>query len=142
MTNITFYRITGNYNAVILLTCRLTEKAFQQNLPVLIHTPEEAMSEKINKELWSFKATTFLPHQIEKNPSTSISISHHLDPGNHDALLINMSSHLTPDWFSRFRKVVEIVYDDAQVIAKKRERYSFYQSRGYPIKYHDLTRAS
>jgi DNA polymerase-3 subunit chi len=51
-----------------------------------------------------------------------------------------MSSHVTPDWFSRFRKVVEIVYDDAQVIEKKRQRYSFYQGRGYPIKYHDLTR--
>ena len=114
MTNIIFYRITGDYDA--------------------------AISEKINEELWGFKATAFLPHQIEESPSAPISISHHLDPGNHDALLINMSSHVTPDWFSRFRKVVEIVYDDAQVIEKKRQRYSFYQGRGYPIKYHDLTR--
>ncbi len=142
MTNIIFYRITGDYDAAILLVCQLTEKAFQQDLSVLIHTPEEAISEKINKELWGFKATAFLPHQIEESPSAPISISHRLDPGTHDALLINMSSHVTPDWFSRFRKVVEIVYDDVQVIEKKRERYSFYQGRGYPIKYHDLTQTS
>ena len=140
MTNIMFYRITGDYDSAMLLACQLTEKAYQQNLSVLISTPEETVSDKISKKLWGFRASSFLPHQIETDPSVSISISHSLDPGEHDGLLINLSDESTPGWFSRFKKVIEIVYDEQQVIAIKRERYSFYQNRGYPIKYHDLTK--
>ena len=142
MTNVIFYRISGALDSAILLACQLTEKAFKQNMSVLIHTTEEATSEIIDKKLWDFSATAFLPHQIEGSPVSTISISHHSNPGDHDDLLINLSGHSTPDWFSRFKKVIEIVYDEQQVTEKKRVRYGFYQSRGYPVRYHDLTKTN
>ena len=141
MTSINFYRINGDFNAAMTLACQLTEKAFQQGLTVLLHTPEAKASEQLNTQLWSFKPSSFLPHELEDLPTTTLSISHQDDPGEHHGLLINLRTS-TPGWFSRFEKVIEIVYDDQQVIEQKRERYGFYQNRGYPLKYHDLTKTN
>lgn len=139
MTQINFYRINGNFDAALLLACQLTEKAFQQDLSVLLHTPDASASEQLSSQLWAFKPSSFLPHLIEDSPTETIAISHHDNPGEHHDLLINIGNN-TPGWFSRFEKAVEIVYDDQQVIEQKRERYSFYNNRGYPLKYHDLTK--
>lgn len=139
MTNINFYRINGNFNDAINLACQLTEKAFQQGLTVLLHTSKKDISEQLSTQLWSFKPSSFLPHELEELPTAALSISHQDDPGEHHGLLINLGIN-TPGWFSRFEKVIEIVYDDQQVIEQKRERYGFYQKRGYPLKYHDLTK--
>ena len=139
MTGINFYRINGDFDAALNLACQLTEKAFQQGLTVLLHTSDETVSEQLDSLLWAFKPTTFLPHECEHNPNERVSICHQDDPGNHHGLLINLDP-TTPDWFTRFEKAVEIVYDDQQIIEQKRERFSFYKSRGYPLNYHDLTK--
>lgn len=139
MTHINFYKLSGNFDAALALACRLTEKAYQQSLSVLLHTPDEATSQQLDELLWSFKASAFLPHAIETVPASAIAISHTDDPGEHHGILINLSRG-TPGWFSRFEKAIEIVYDDQQVIDEKRERWSFLKSRGYPMQYHDLTK--
>ncbi|WP_461482100.1 DNA polymerase III subunit chi [Porticoccus sp.] len=139
MTHINFYKLSGNFEAALALACRLTEKAHQQGLPVLLHTADEATSQQLDQLLWSFKASAFLPHAVETVPTSAIAISHGDDPGEHHGILINLSRH-APGWFSRFEKAVEIVYDDQQVIDEKRERWSFLKSRGYPMQYHDLSK--
>jgi len=139
MTNIIFYRIKGDYNSLLLFVCQLVNKAYQKKISVLINTPEESISKRIDERLWSFDTVSFIPHDIESEPSSAIAINHELNPGKHDQLLINLSDSSTPGWFSRFQKVIEIVYDEQEVINNKRKQYSFYQSRGYPITYHDLT---
>jgi|TARA_R110000822_G_scaffold59736_26_gene149088 DNA polymerase-3 subunit chi len=139
MTNINFYRINGGFDAALALACQLTEKAFHQGLTVLLHTADETISQELDSQLWSFKSTAFLPHELEKSPKDSVSICHHDDPGDHHGLLINLGTD-TPGWFTRFEKAVEIVYDDEKIIKQKRERFSFYKSRGYPLNYHDLTK--
>lgn len=139
MTHINFYKLSGNFDAALLLACRLTEKAYQQNLPVLLLTPDEVASRQLDELLWSFKPSAFLPHAIEALPASAIAISHSDDPGEHHGILINLSRS-APSWFSRFEKAIEIVYDDQQIIDEKRERWSFLKSRGYPMQYHDLTK--
>jgi DNA polymerase-3 subunit chi len=138
MTNIIFYRIKGDFNSLLLFACKLVNKAYQKKISVLINTSEEGISKKIDEKLWSFDSVSFIPHDIESEPSSTIAINHELNPGRHDQLLINLSDSSTPRWFSRFQKVIEIVYDEQEVINNKRKQYSFYQSRGYPITYHDL----
>jgi DNA polymerase-3 subunit chi len=141
VTHINFYRISGDFNAALKLACQLTEKAFQQGLTVLLQTPDASVSEQLDQQLWTFKASSFLPHAVEALPKTNIVVSHHNEPGEHHGLLINLGSH-TPEWFSRFEKAIEIVYDDEAVIEQKRAQFSFYKDRGYPMKYHDLTHLS
>ncbi len=138
MTGINFYRVHGGFDAALKLACQLTEKAFQQGHTVLLHTKDEGISHRLDSLLWSFKSTSFLPHQREQSTQDVISISHD-EPGEHHGLLINLDTD-TPGWFSRFEKAVEIVYDDQDIVAKKRERFSFYKSRGYPLNYYDLTK--
>ena len=77
-------------------------------------------------------------HAIESKPVSAIAINHDDDPGEHHGLLINLSQE-TPGWFSRFEKAIEIVYDDQRIIELKRERFSFYKHRGYPLNFHDLS---
>jgi DNA polymerase-3 subunit chi len=124
---------------LLLFACKLVNKAYQKKISVLINTSEEGISKKIDEKLWSFDSVSFIPHDIESEPSSTIAINHELNPGKHDQLLINLSDSSTPGWFSRFHRVIEIVYDEQEVINNKRKQYSFYQSRGYPITYHDLT---
>jgi DNA polymerase-3 subunit chi len=130
MTNIIFYRIKGDFNSLLLFACKLVNKAYQKKISVLINTSEEGISKKIDEKLWSFDSVSFIPHDIESEPSSTIAINHELNPGRHDQLLINLSDSSTPRWFSRFQKVIEIVYDEQEVINNKRKQYSFYQSRG------------
>tara|TARA_B100001063_G_scaffold246525_1_gene286133 strand:- start:612 stop:1040 length:429 start_codon:yes stop_codon:yes gene_type:complete len=139
MTNIIFYRIKGDYDSLLLFTCQLTAKAYKKNFSVLINTPDEDTSNKIDEKLWGFEPTAFIPHHIESAPSSSIAINHDHKPGIHDHLLINLSDVSTPKWFSRFKEVIEIVHDGKEVIDSKRKQYSFYRNRGYPIAYYDLT---
>lgn len=140
MTHINFYRINGDFDAALKLACQLAEKAFQQGMTTLIHTGDSTVSEQLDQLLWSFKPSAFLPHEVEVFPAANIAISHQDEPGDHHGLLINLQSS-TPNWFPRFEKAVEIVYDDDQVIKQKREQFSFYKHRGYPMKYHDLTQS-
>ena len=139
MTGINFYRIHGGFDAALKLACQLTEKAFHQGHAVLLHTEDENISTQLDNLLWAFKPTAFLPHQKGLETQSSISICHQNEPGDHHGLLINLTSD-TPSWFSRFEKTIEIVYDDQTVIENKRERFSFYKSRGYPLNYYDLTK--
>lgn len=139
MTHVNFYKLSGDFDAALVLACRLTEKAFQQGLQVLLHTPDEATSRRLDELLWSFKPSAFLPHAVEATPVSDIAISHGDDPGEHHGILINLADE-APGWFSRFEKTIEIVYDEQQVIDSKRERFRFYKSRGYPLQYHDLSK--
>lgn len=139
MTHINFYKLSGDFEQALLLACRLVEKARQQGLQVLMHTPDEATSQQLDELLWSFKPSAFIPHAIEATPISPVAISHGDDPGEHHDILINLTEEV-PGWFSRFEKTFEIVYDDQKVVEVKRERFRFYKSRGYPLQYHDLSK--
>jgi DNA polymerase IIIc chi subunit len=94
MTNIIFYRIKGDYNSLLLFVCQLVNKAYQKKISVLINTPEESISKRIDDRLWSFDTVSFIPHDIESEPSSTIAINHELNPGKHDQLLINLSDSI------------------------------------------------
>ncbi len=137
MTHIGFYKIAGDAQAALRFACQLTEKAFKQQMTVLIHTVGETQSEQLSHLLWSFSPVSFLPHGLEASPISGIAISHENEPGDHHGFLINLTNRV-PGWFSRFERAAEIVYDEHQVIENKREHFKFYKDRGYPIQYHDL----
>lgn len=136
MTHINFYRISGGFDNALKLVCQLVEKARQQKLSVLIHA-EADTNDKLSEMLWSSSPSAFLPHAVEAIPTSNISLTSSDDPGEHHGLLISLKEKM-PNWFSRFEKAVEIVYDDQQVIAQKRDNFGHHKSRGYPLQYHDL----
>jgi DNA polymerase-3 subunit chi len=141
MTRIDFYFEAEDK---LQVACRLSAKAAQQKLRVLIYAPDEAQAQIIDKLLWTWQATGFLPHCMTKSPlaaQTPVLITHDPEDTPHDEVLLNLHSAWPPA-FSRFQRLVEIVGRDDEDRAAARARFRFYRDRGYEIARHDLSQAN
>ena len=122
----------------------------QNGLRVLLHTPDEATADVLDKLLWHYPATAFIPHcrchQAAPNetPDPSLSmcpvvIADQQDNFPHSELLISLHRTCLP-FFSRFQRVIEIVSRDEEDARLGRERYKFYKDRGYEMRHFDLSK--
>ena len=144
MTHIDFY-ITAAKNPDELLSfaCRLTEKAYRSHCDIYLHTKSEQQMLALDEKLWSFRANSFLPHSHENSDAPSvikkgnILIAHSGNVGEHHDVLINLTDK-TPEFFSRFDRLAEIVSGTDTAKEKSRQRYKYYRDRGYPLKVHNL----
>ena len=136
MTRISFYILKGieEHNRQVY-ACRLAEKAYYQGKHVYIHTESPEQAEQINQALWSFRADSFVPHQsidAHNNNDCPVLIGHKTSPPKLMDLLINLSPD-QPMFFSQFERVAEFVNDDETIKIAGRDRYRFYQHRGYEL---------
>jgi len=141
MTRIDFYFEAEDK---LQVACRLSAKAAQQKLRVLIYAPDAAQAQKMDTLLWTWQATGFLPHCMTRSPlaaQTPVLITHDPEDTPHDEVLLNLH-HAWPPAFSRFQRLVEIVGRDEEDRAAARERFRFYRDRGYAIENHDLSKAN
>jgi DNA polymerase-3 subunit chi len=141
MTRIDFYFEAEDK---LQVACRLSAKAAQQNLRVLIFSPDEVQAQRIDKMLWTWQATGFLPHCMTRSPlaaETPVLITRDPEDTPHDEVLLNLHVEWPPA-FSRFRRVVEIVGRDDEDREAARGRFRFYRDRGYEIVNHDLSKAN
>lgn len=140
MTKIDFY--TGSDDK-LRTACQLSHKAMQNGLRVLLHAPEEKIADALDKLLWNFPATAFLPH-CRSNESSAQDMPIVIDLHctlPHSELLISLHTDCLP-FFSRFDRVIEIVGTEEEDSRKGRERYKFYKDRGYELRHIDLKRPS
>lgn len=138
MTQIDFYTRADDRTAT---ACRIAVKAWQQGLRVLLLTPDEEATARLDRLLWATPATGFVPHVRAGDPLASVTpliVDHAAEPLPHDQVLVNLRADWPP-FFSRFQRLVEVVGSDEEDSRVARERYRFYQSRGYPIRHHDLS---
>ena len=141
MTRIDFYFEAEDK---LQVACRLSAKAAQQKMRVLIYAPDEALAQRIDKMLWTWQATGFLPHCMTRSPlaaQTPVLITHDPEDTPHDEVLLNLHSAWPPA-FSRFQRLVEIVGRDDEDREAARGRFRFYRDRGYAIVTHDLSKAN
>jgi DNA polymerase-3 subunit chi len=141
MTRIDFYFEAEDK---LRVACRLSAKAAQQKLRVLIYAPDEAEAQRIDKLLWTWQATGFLPHCMTRSPlaaQTPVLITHDPEDTPHDEVLLNLHSQWPPA-FSRFQRLVEIVGRDDADREAARGRFRFYRDRGYEIVNHDLSKTN
>ena len=137
MTKVDFY--TGVEDK-LRTACTLSHKAMQSNLRVLLHTPNEAMAEALDKLLWRYPATAFMPHCRSHEAAAAtmpVLLSHEPEPFPHSEVLISLHTVCLP-FFSRFQRVIEIVNRDAEDARLGRERFSFYRDRGYEMRHFNL----
>jgi DNA polymerase-3 subunit chi len=130
MTRIHFYQVTGRLESALSLIPRLADKALRRHLDVLVHSDDTHRAALADRQL----AGSGLP-------LSAVSVSCDGEPGQHYGLLINLADTV-PDWFSRFERLVEIVYDDSTIVLTRRQNYRFYRDRGYPLHYHDLSQSN
>ncbi|HEX5338989.1 MAG TPA: DNA polymerase III subunit chi [Gallionella sp.] len=139
MTKVDFY--TGSDDK-LRTACQLSQKAMQNGLRVLLHVPDEATANQLDKLLWHFPPTAFMPHcrSHEADAETMPVVIGHDDSFPHSELLISLHNECVP-FFSRFERVIEIVSTDAEDAKLGRERYKFYKDRGYELRHFDLSKA-
>jgi DNA polymerase-3 subunit chi len=137
VTKVDFY--TGSTDK-LRTACQLSHKAMQNGLRVLLHTPDEAVTEALDKLLWQYPATAFIPHcrshEVEANDMPVV-LGHQDEAFPHSELLISLHNACLP-FFSRFERVIEIVSQDEEDSRLGRERYKFYKDRGYEMRHFDL----
>jgi len=112
----------------------------QNGVRVLLHTPDEVMAEALDKLLWHYPATAFIPHCRSEEAQAAdmpVVVSHQTGNFPHSELLISLHTASLP-FFSRFERVIEIVTQDEDDARLGRERFSFYRDRGYELRHVDL----
>lgn len=137
MTRIDFYTHASDKHQ---LACRLCAKALGQGLRINVYTQDAHTAERLDKLLWSFPATGFIPHCRADDALagvTPVILHHEAVDFSHDDILLNLHNEWPP-FFSRFQRLIEIVSTDEQDTQAARQRYRFYQDRGYAIQTHDM----
>ena len=136
MTKVDFYTVSEDK---LRTACQLSQKAMQSGLRVLLHVPDEATAEQLDKLLWHFPATAFLPHcNTHDAEAAHMPIVIGCDETfPHSELLISLHNECLP-FFSRFERVIEIVSQESEDAKLGRERYKFYKDRGYEMRHFDL----
>jgi len=140
VTKIDFY--TGSTDK-LRTACQLSHKAMQNGLRTVISAPDAATRDALDKLLWHYPATAFIPHcrsDAETADQTPVLISQGSDKFPHHDLLISLHDECTP-FFSRFDRVIEIIGSDAEDSRLGRERFKFYRDRGYELRHIDLSKA-
>ena len=137
MTSIDFY---FNADDRLQVACRLAGKAMAQKKRVLIYAPEVETAQRIDKLLWTWPATGFVPHCAPHDPlaaATPVLIASAGEAPAGCEVLLNLSAECPPH-FERFERLLEVVGTADEERASGRGRYRFYRDRGYAIANHDL----
>lgn len=139
MTRIDFYTGVDNKQHV---ACQLSQKAVESDMRVVLYTPDLDTTVAMDKLLWEHTATSFIPHCRRDAPEAyemPVVVGHQSADFPHHDVLINLNTACLP-FFSRFKRVIEIVSPDQADVVAARERFSFYRDRGYEIRHFDLSK--
>lgn len=143
MTRIDFYiRKESTLADRQAFACRLLQKASALGHKTYIHCASAEDAHAMDKLLWSFQDTSFIPHKISHTGGAdcAIEIGHSNDInacGEHHDLLINLSFDI-PAFFTRFERLAEIVVQEPQVLEATRNNYRYYAHKNYPLHNHDM----
>jgi len=138
VTKVDFY--TGSEDK-LRTACQLSHKAMQSGLRVLLHAPDDSTADKLDKLLWHYPATAFMPHchSHQDDAATMPVVIGRDENFPHSELLISLHSECV-NFFSRFERVIEIVGCDDEDAKQGRARFKFYRDRGYEISHTDLAK--
>ena len=139
MTSIDFY---FNAQDRLQVACRLAGKAAGQKKRMLIYAPGPELASRIDRMLWTWPATGFVPHCAVHDPlapDTPVLIAAEAETPPDCGLLLNLAADCPPH-FERFERLLEVVAAEETERQAGRGRYRFYLERGYKISHHDLAK--
>ena len=123
--------------------CRVVRKAYASGARAVVYVGDEAACDVIDRMLWTFSPTDFIPHCRLASPLARVTPIHIASAQDvhacvHHGLLVNLD-RAQPDVFSRFERMIEIVASAEDELEAGRQRWKFYRDRGYPLTRHDLS---
>ena len=142
MPEVTFYVLNSEslYDRY-LFACKLIEKAYNTGkfCYVLLDTIEQC--QRLDDMLWTFRAGSFIPHQIFNGVPPEITeqilIGTANAPENWQNVVFNLSSQMPQNWQNAAR-VLEILDNNEATKADGRERYRTYKNAGIEIVTHKI----
>lgn len=142
MPTISFYILpSASQEERFLFACKLLEKAFRNRQACYALTDNEKQCVSLDDMLWTFRAGSFVPHQIyDGNPPQSdnaVLIGTKSPPKAWGQTVVNLSTRL-PDDLEGPDKIMEILDNDGTVKDLGRNRYRHYQQLGMAITVHKL----
>lgn len=124
-----------------IFVCKLIEKAYRNKQFCYVHTESQQHSQQLDNLLWTFRAGSFIPHQILENETpkfeNTILIGTQPAPGKWQKTIINLSSK-TPDNPTHTGRILEILDSNEDIKLAGRYRYREYQQAGLNITTHKI----
>jgi len=144
VTQVDFYILANDSDeARLRLACRIVDKATEAEQHVFINATSDTEARKLDELLWTFSQGSFIPHKIVRDgidvaPIEPVVIGLNRGPlGERWDLMINLAAEV-PEFFSRYRRVAEVVDGNETRRAASRDRYRFYRDRGYTLNTHQV----
>lgn len=142
MAEVSFYILpTESLQDRYLFACKLIEKAYRSRSYCYVLTDSPEQSRKLDDLLWTFRAGSFIPHQLYTGEQPELEqvilIGSLPAPENWQKVLFNLSSHY-PDFGPPTGRILEILDNSETTKAAGRERYKQYQKTGIEIATHKM----
>lgn len=132
---VNFYILGGeNFLQCFPAICPILEELYQQGNSLDVETESESAAEQFDQILWSFRDTSFVPHQLfQKN----IKIA---DLKNANAeLLVKVNLYLpTSPQAVLHPRLLQIVPNTPTLLTVARDHYRYYQQQHYQMTSHKL----
>lgn len=141
-TRIDFYLLQNEEpKAHLFFACELLEKAYLLKHSVFVYCKNQQESEDLDELLWTFKEESFIPHNLQGEgpippPPIQIGFS---QPQGFDDILLNLSDEI-PEFFFRFRRVMELVRNEETAKEKSRAHFREYRLKNCELFTHNLSR--
>jgi DNA polymerase-3 subunit chi len=123
-----------------LLACRLLEKAYAQGHRVFVLCSNKQDAEFLDELLWTFKEDSFIPHNLlGEGPTTPppIQIAYESQSRGFNDILLNLSATV-PDFYPKFKRVIEIVSNLEADKEISRAHYRDYKAKGCMLHTHQI----
>lgn len=124
-----------------IFACRYVNRAWSQGKRVYVLTRSEAQSEALDELLWSFRADSFIPHEIlgRGDPDDfPVLIGHQPPPTSENGVLLNLSGRI-PECHDQFERISEIFnHADQADLGAARETFRLYRQLGYEPNHHKI----
>lgn len=133
--NVTFCVLPEHASpSVERLACLFAEQCLQAEVPLRIHVADADQAAGLDKLLWTFKDTSFIPHgyadRLQDEPELPVTIAWpgHDQPAG-SGVLFNLAG-LEPAQHEGYARVIEIVPGSPAARGASRERYRKYRDLG------------
>ncbi len=142
MAEVSFYILpTESLQDRYRFACKLIEKAYRSGSFCYVLTDSDEQSRIIDDLLWTFRAGSFIPHQIytgEPPELEKVILIGSLNAPEHwQKVLFNLSARY-PDIGAQTERVLEILDNSETTKEAGRNRYRRYQQSGIAISTHKM----
>lgn len=122
----------------VAYACRLLRKAYASTPRIVVMTEDAAQLAELDKALWTFSATDFLPHAHANDPLAPDSAIVLADSDSTElpeaGLLVNLARR-APAQFEAFPRLIEVISSDEEDAAAGRLRYAAYKRQDFPLEH-------